>query len=467
MLEMADARRLVGERKAIPEISMRKTLILLAIAQALHSQSTPKGICEASGNGKCYYVDTHAGTGPGAFTSPYGLADLQPPNDYYPGKALQDLNPGDVLYFRAGSYPVKGTTDKGYYEVGFFRPARSGTQANPITIRAYPGETVTLRYVSGSNPILGVTPGNNYIRFIGFSVDVSGPATPIAFRIGTPIGGSVGVEIAYNEVIGGHCPLCVTNHDGLFINNTKGIWIHHNNIHGFTAPAPCENSSGIKMYVNTDAMVEDNWIHDNCDGIFDKDSGIRNTYRRNYLTHNSANQFDGNNQGTAATYFIYDNVIDGQITLRERGTNHEIHNNLLRCSNVIAWKAEVTNIKVWNNIVLGGGSRLTTVQTSTQPFTSTPPPIAYFDYNVYDSKPAYAFDLYGSPPQAFDIGSIRKKGFEANSSHSPAGNIFVDNVSYVLKPPYTANGRYGDTMGPKSATIAAILNTARYGPQPK
>jgi hypothetical protein len=452
---------------------MRLTLILLVIA-ALHQQARAAGICQASGDGKCYYLDTKAGTGPGTFDSPYGLADLQPPSDYLPGTALQRLNAGDVLYFRAGTYPVVGATNSGYYDVGFVRPVRSGTQANPITISAYPGEVVTLRHVSGYNPVLGVTPGINYVRFLGFVVDVSSVSAAGAFRIGTAVSGPSGVEIAYNEVIGGLCPTCVTNHDGLFINNTQGIWIHHNNIHGFTAPAHtatyaggCENSSGIKMYKNTDAMVEDNWVHDNCDGIFDKDAGLRNTYRRNFLTANSANQFDGNNQGAIATYFIYDNVIDGLIALRDLGTNHEIHNNLIRTATGMGWGGTgvVTNIKVWNNIFVSGGPRAVPIQTSAQPLTSTPPPIAYFDYNLYDAEPTYRLDLYGKPPQILDLLGMRRNGLETHSIYVSMRTVFVDQISYVIKSPYTTNGRYGDIMGPTSATIGAILNTARYGPQ--
>ena len=85
--------------------------------------------------------------------------------------------------------------------------------------------------------------------------------------------------------------------------------------------APTPNGVGIKVYATTHMIVEDNYIHNCGVGIFDKDGGndswsplfTNNTYRRNWLTGNTMNQFLGNNQYGPSTFHIYDNVIDGDI----------------------------------------------------------------------------------------------------------------------------------------------------------
>ena len=121
-----------------------------------------------------------------------------------------------------------------------------------------------------------------------------------------------GAEIAYCEIIGQYVDT-TDNHDGLRIEHADGARIHHNMIHGVQGKSG--NSCGIKVYKSQNLIVEDNYVYDNTRGIFDKDSGINNTYRRNYLTKNRLDQFHGNNQGQYMRVRIHDNVIDGTIAL--------------------------------------------------------------------------------------------------------------------------------------------------------
>jgi hypothetical protein len=452
---------------------------------------TGTGTCETT-TGTCYYVDMHSGSGAGTFGDPFGLADLANPGDGAPGTAFQALQPGDYLYFRAGTYSAVGSSVIGYYDKPYFAPVRSGSSGNPITIKAYPGEAVTLTYAGGAYgvPVIG-SREFSYIRIIGFTVDVSNSASLAIGVSGMQIGNaatpSSNQEIAYNKVIGGSCSLCSSvdaNYQAIMLQNTTSAWIHHNELGNFTATAfpGNTNAAGLKLYKDTNAIIEDNWVHDNCMGIFDKDSGTSgsyNTYRRNYLTANTIIQFIGANQGVPATHFIYDNVIDGALApiwgspAQVFGNNQEIHNNLFRGSNTasltpfIEWgnAGQVTNLKIWNNIEIANGTNVPIMNT-TQTLAGPPSAIvAYSDQNVYDSAPTWFLNFYGSSPQTLGVAGMQDNGFEKHSFVIPVASLFVDQIAYVVKPPYTTNGRYGDTMGPKGIATATILDTSRYGPQ--
>jgi hypothetical protein len=458
------------------------------------------GICEATGGGVCYYVDTHHGTGTGTFSNPFGLADIAHPSAGVVGTALQALHAGDILYFRAGTYNALADSGSG---IPYFSPVRSGTPGNPITIKAYPDEAVTLKWAPGEAGVALIgSPYYSYVRVMDFIIDASTSAGAGAVNFGVPSTVLSGIEIANNEIIGGNCPICSdvdSNYQGIWLDSSSGTWIHHNNIHGFTTgtsgPSGCLNSGGIKLYSNDTAVVEDNWIHGNCTGVFDKESGVSNTYRRNFLTGNTGSNFYGNNQNKntsggpgsynpsalgPASYFIYDNVIDGTIhvvTASPCGVYAdatEVHNNLIRGTGggqMLSWGgfSEVTNLKVWNNIMISGGTMvpvLSTAQT-VDGSNSAPVPVAYFDYNVMDAAPTYDWNYYASfdaAAQPLNLQSMRGFGLEVKSVVTAMSNVFADQVGYVVKPPYTNNGRFGDTMGPKDISIATILDTSRYGP---
>ena len=199
------------------------------------------------------------------------------------------------------------------------------------------------------------------MQFIGFVV-IPGPN--VAFFIRSDEGTGVGNEVAYNEIIGQYVAT-TDNHDGIVIENSDGIWVHSNNIYGVTGDS--HNSSGIKVYKSTNLIVEDNYIHGNTAGIFDKDGGYSpgnsNTYRRNWITNSSDYDFVGNNQGSQALYYIYDNVVDGIIHLYTLNTGSQIYNNLLRSSEVgnnglidgiASWLSSYQE-NIWNNVVISGG----------------------------------------------------------------------------------------------------------------
>ncbi|MCG6957574.1 MAG: right-handed parallel beta-helix repeat-containing protein, partial [Gemmatimonadetes bacterium] len=330
----------------------------------------------------------------------------------------------------------------------YVRAARSGTADAPITFSAYPGETVQLTVVEGGQPAMG-TDGHDYIRFIGFIVDGG-----LGRFYGT------GIEVAYNDVRGTFVDT-PDNHDGIRIENAVGIWVHHNMIHGVTGQGV--NSAGIKVYTSSDAVIEDNYIYGNNVGVYDKDSGINNTYRRNYITGNEEYQWYGNNQGEYASPKIYDNVIDGEVSLHSRTNGAEVHDNLIR-GNMLAgaWAGDTWNTHLWNNVVISGGAQVTAYREPRNPFTTTEPNphLRYMDFNVYDAPPMYRFGEYSSNPSTFNLGQMQGRGFELSSQ--VATGVYVDQVSYVLNESWRTAGRYGDAVGPDD--VATILDLTRYGP---
>lgn len=398
-----------------------------------------------------YYLSNKPGSGSGTKADPFGLADLSKP-DNKPTRALAVLQPGDSLLFREGEYAFHTGPVKDFYYKGYLRPTRSGESGKPISFRACPGERVVLTAASGGQPIFGNV-DLDYVRHEGFIIRGS---------IGH-LGGK-GAEVAFCEIIGEYVDTA-DNHDGLRIEHADGAWIHHNIIHGVQGKSG--NSCGIKVYKSQNLVVEDNWVYDNTRGIFDKDSGINNTYRRNYLTGNREAQFHGNNQGKYMVAHVYDNVIDGHLALGYLTDGTEVYNNLFRGDALAGhWAGELWNSKLWNNIVITKGANVTAYNESRNPFINSGDKkhLAYMDYNVYTAPPKYTFGAYAQGKgQAFGLDEMRSHGFEQHS-HVIAGvnEVFTDEQSWELLPKWKTGGRDGRAVGPEN--VAVILDVRRYGP---
>jgi hypothetical protein len=392
-----------------------------------------------------YYLSNKPGSGSGTKDDPFGLADLPKP-DNKPTRALTVLRPGDTLYFKGGEYALHTGPVKDFYYVGYLRPALSGEPGKPISFCACPGETVVLTAARGGQPIFGNL-DRDYVRHEGFVIKGS---------IGH-VGGK-GAEIAHCEIIGQYVDTA-DNHDGIRIEHADRAWIHHNVIHGVQGKSG--NSVGIKIYKSQNLVVEDNYIYDNTRGIFDKDSGINNTYRRNFLTKNRLEQFHGNNQGKYMVARIYDNVIDGHVALGYLVDGTEVHDNLIRGDMLAGhWAGELWNTRLWNNIVVSAKDVITAYNESTNPFVNTGDKkhLAYMDYNVYTAPPKYTFGR-----EAFDLERMRSHGFEQHSQVvADAGEIFKDEQSWDLLSKWKTAGRDHDPVGPED--VALVLDLRRYGP---
>ena len=358
------------------------------------------------------------------------------------------LQAGDTVLVKEGTYNVGVSSG---WAVPAVNPSRSGTLDNPITFKAYAGHKVTIT-TSGGQAAVG-SGNQNYIVWDGFIVDMANRLKGII------IYGGKGCVIRYCEVIGNYI-LTGDNHDGIRIERAEDCWIHHNIIHGVKGNSV--NSAGIKVYSKgvKNVIIEDNYIYDNTAGLFDKDFGVRNTYRRNYFTRNKT-QFYGNNQGGPALYYIYDNVFDGKIELHAGNTGTEVHDNLVRSDQLTgAWAGGVVNTKIWNNIVISKGSSIKACKIKKQQLSSA---LAYMDYNVYDADTTYDFGEYTSNHQRFSLEQMQSRGFEMHS-HVVLSikGLFEDEEFYRLLPKWKTAGRYRDTVGPED--IALVLDLSRCGP---
>jgi hypothetical protein len=423
------------------------------------------------GGGHTYYVAPNATSGDGTITDPFGLPDLIGPN-YTPGQALTILGPGDTLYFLGGTYQVAGNPNSNYWADQLLGPTVSGTPTQPITLEAYPGQTVDIVMTGGDQPVFGTSgPLLSYVRFLGFSVDpgpgiVDGgaPTAPPAFLIS-----GTGNEVGYCEVVGRYIATA-DNHDGIRIESANAAWIHNDNVHGITGLG--YNSAGLKVYKSTNILVEDNYVHDNYVGIFDKDGGSVNgstqaTYRRNFVRNDTTLSFYGNNQGALSVYYIYDNIFYDGIDLHVLNEYTQVYNNLLSgVAAPVAAESSVSNLSFWNNIILDGGGPINVYMDNYMTFTPSGPqaPLQCMDYNVYDGAPSYSFGAYTTQPTVYNLSQMQAQGFEQHSQVVGSDlSIFQDLTSYQLLPQWTNAGRYGDPVGPRYP-IAQILDTSRYGP---
>jgi hypothetical protein len=487
------------------------TLLLQSLSASVADSTAwniaQSGTCEATGGGVCYYVDTHSGAGTGTFAAPFGLPDLVNPSDYVPGAACQILHPGDILYFRAGTYPTLSTIAGGGGVNSYIAPVRDGGVGNRITMKPYPGESVTIAYAGTSTkelapPLIGTL--FSHILITGFILDASSTnavsAEVTVSRLGAVGGSTTDVEFSYNKLIGGTITPPLTgdtdpNYQGVIVEAATNINVHHNEISGFNSTSGTNrlNATGIKVYSTTTSTFSDNWVHDNGQGIYDKSSssfGSGNTYSRNWITANQIFQWSGTNQLNSVPFsappqvaFLNSNVIDGFIAPICCGTggvlsdSTEIHNNLFRfnsgTSALMSWGGaanQVINLKVWNNIWVNSSTNCIMLSNDQQAFTGQPSAIFNLsDYNASTCAPSWLFST-GVTPQTFTmVGSTNSMQANALETHSfqsiSTSSIFVDTVNYVVKSPYSINGRFGDTMGPLGIATATILNTSRYGPQ--
>lgn len=409
-------------------------------------------ICEAVSGGECYYIAAEPGTGSGTFTDPFRLGDLPKVEPQYcimDSPAVEALGPGDVLYFRGGTYDIHSCDDR--WARAYIHPQVSGTSNAPVTFSAYPGETVVLNGVSGEQPIIG-SYYTDYVKIKGFIINPLPGYTAIMIFHGD------GAEIGYNQINGGYYPT-TDNHDGIRIEVTKDVHVHHNVIQGVQGDHA--NSAGIKVYWTEDLLVEHNYLTGNYNGVYDKNEGRDNVYRYNFMTGNSYRQFYGNSGGIdgIAKFIIHDNVIDGDVELFHLGEGHQVYDNLIRNVNetaVGAWNKMVTNNRFWNNVVLPNSGTFNGVSLG---LTNLNPGIDYLDYNFYVGTPSYKFN-----GTTYTLSQMRALGYEQNAQVlSSATDFYVDQTSYEVKPAYAHAGRYGDTPGPDN--VAQILDLSRYGPQ--
>jgi methionine-rich copper-binding protein CopC len=434
-----------------------------------------------------FYISPNSTSGTGTYSNPFGVSQLlnTTTSPVSQGPALTVLQPGDTLYFLGGNYHVSGSTNPADYSDQLISPPTSGTVTQPITIAAYPGQTVTMYEDQGSQSLFGTD--FNYVRYLGFTVE----PTPVFTSEGIneaakpfDIDGS-NDEVGYNDIIGAYVAT-VDNHEGIQVEDGNNDWIHNNYIHGFTGESG--NSDGIKVYYVSNSIFEDNYITDNTAGVVDKGWNATptftyngNTWRRNWVVDNADDQFVGNNQGTDAQYFIYDNVFEGNqpMQLNSLQVGDQIYNNLLidpssdgqflignnvlMMSDTNGGKGYVYETQFWNNVMLQEGTAGIEAYHSYDNYvqSGSTAPFAYSNYNVFDGAPGWDF-----ANETFNLSQWQAQGFDTNSMVISSDSTLYPNIAsgdYTLATAYQTAGRNGEPVGPLYS-VNQIMNPSRYGP---
>ncbi len=116
-------------------------------------------------DGDIYFVNSTDTFWDGSFTSPFSYKQASGWSWY-----LENIQPGDILYFRGGTYSEK---TNGWNSILWIRTSEiSGTQGNPIALISYPWELANFTYPTYSNSFQnGVFFENNYMVMSWFAFD--------------------------------------------------------------------------------------------------------------------------------------------------------------------------------------------------------------------------------------------------------------------------------------------------------
>jgi len=258
-------------------------------------------LCEATGNGKCYYVSklTGSDSNPGSFNAPFKTAKnivaYYAPNQRPAGWV--QLKPGDFVYFMSGvydeTYDYNGST-----KLIFFRFYNNGNATNRITLKAYPGShpILTSRLNGGA---LEIAQSNGFV-VEGFEVTKS-------FGFAVNVSSSENIEVRNN-----------------WIHNNEGVDNH--------------NPAGLQFAATRNSRAHHNILHDNYDRVAEDTNGVGTENNRNIVLFRGSNlRIDHNvlfhnidiNQNLGSGCITYKHTAD--LEGYESQTSEIDHNILWNC----------------------------------------------------------------------------------------------------------------------------------------
>lgn len=348
-------------------------------------------------------------------------------------KGVNVLQPGDTLYIRSGTYPER------LLEVNFGSSGMSW--ASPITVAAYPGETVILKPTVG-NVARFQNGAVSYVLIEGLVLDgalAGGGEGASVFYCGT---GSHDLHLSNVEIRNGdgNGVLCDgANHE---FRNTK---VHHNGLY-----AGYLNSNGMYMTTDSTVIIGGEFYENECYGVrfFDSDtsrSADNNLVRDARIYNNGFGAgLNGSSQcGSGGGGIVlgdvnnsaYNNVVYGNFwgfNASSNASGLKLLNNTFYGNMHGVWIISSSNAEVKNNIVYNNGSGIINDATNTallNNFTSDPQfaDATRFDLSLRTGSPAIdagvalsavTTDIRGvSRPQggAYDVGA-----YEAGQASAPA-----------------------------------------------
>ncbi len=459
-------------------IRLRKELILRAIGMTQHFKTSPTissvialfllvwtlfAIAPGYSLAATYYVDQN---NPQASDSNPGT-ELLPWKTPYKIKTVT-LSPGDTVYIKAGTYDV--STEPATWECAAIHPKNSGLPGNPITIAAFPGDTVILdgKSILGHAQIGTCSSAlTNYITIDGFTVINAGDVGILAMGVSRD-SKVIGVVIKNNNISGLYRP-DGDNTDGIRVVYTSGTVIRNNLTHNVHNGGANEtNASGIKMYTNDHVLIENNEIYDAFTCIFDKAEGEFNTYHRNLLhdcyfsIHTQSNGFPVYAHDNRSYENIMYNVVHG--VSFDAADNHPEYNISVYNNTIVGHKDGIeipnngSNIKLYNNILVdrsGSGPEYADFFTYNDP----PSLITLSDYNLVYPNIRLIIGLYSTNRIFTSLSSWQSySGWDAHSL--VADPIFVNATARDYHPasgsPALNAGRIG------GVSTGAIVNIGAY-----
>jgi parallel beta-helix repeat protein len=351
--------------------------------------------------GKAYHfrVQSKDTAGNTALSSDYTFttATATAGNTYYVATTGSDANPGtDALPFHTISYGVSMLTpgDTLYVKSGTYAEALidnipGGTSwGAPVTVAAYPGQTVTIRPASGSDYVLhfqGTTQA--YIIIDGFIIDgVNITSGSESVRI---VSGPGTVETAAHHLRIQNCEIINSPGNGIFVkyayaNEFINLNVHHNGTtkldHGvyFSASTSGNLVQGSKVYSNAGYGIS---LHSDSLGGIDNNIIQGNQVYGNGQRGMVLSSGDGNS--------VYNNIIWGNlrggITLNNGTaiTNTAVYNNTIYANGPddqlgIYVGSQSVGAVIRNNIVYQNGSGIIDAGANT-----------VSDHNLVDIDPRF------------------------------------------------------------------------------
>jgi hypothetical protein len=379
-------------------------------------------------------------------------------------KAAQVLAAGDTVLVKEGIYDV--STGGAWYRPAI-NPARSGRSDAPITFKAYPGHTVTL---DGKNVLANPPIGSymrDYIVIDGFTIVNPGDKGIVVSGDGTRVKG----VLIQNNTVSGAWRSDQDNTDGIRIEDASGTVVRNNRIHNIQNGAGTHNAAGIKLYQADHTLVENNEIYNVVAGIYDKQQGESNTYRRNLIHDCRHVGIEIGWSGTgpdARDNQIYENIIyKCAVGAAVAGQSGGLVYNTSIYNNVIADYTDSglylpglnmsypSNTRFWNNIF-----HRTAASNRGDFFTyDDPPSIGLSNYNLFATTPRILIGVYSTNKTYTTLTSWQTAyGWDKNSLvMSP---LFLDaaNRDYRLavSSPALGAGRVG------GVSTGATVNLGAY-----
>lgn len=271
---------------------------------------------------------------------------------------LTCMTAGDTLYIRAGLYAEVIRTNTQFVPTGT-------SWANPVTIAAYPGETVTLKPNSGHAVVYILESAHKYIVFDRLILDGDNVQAYVVSLDGVNETGSGFIRFTNCEMKNSNSSGIITGRQSdhnEFINNV----VHHNGVAPIT-----KNCCGYGFYIQSDDnLIEGNTITDHTGyGIHVysgfSDGAHRNIIRRNLVHGNathvlaiaSAGILIGSGDGNRAEYNIVYNQPYGIVVGHNAATNSQVYNNTVynNSKDGIHIRSSSKSTLIQNNIVYNNG----------------------------------------------------------------------------------------------------------------